>query len=447
MINSKGYVVDKENKSEHLKALTAKAYLPDNAPIQQKILNKPFKIYQESNNHYYFPKFYGIKHFGKPDIIKENEGKNIDVTFNGTLRDNQIDIINKCLEQYNKGGGILSLPCGYGKTTISLYLISKLKKRTLVIVHKEFLMNQWKERIEQFLPDASVGIIQQDNVDTDKDIVMGMLQSLSMKEYQNVFKTFGHIIVDECHHIAAKVFSRALFKATAKYTLGLSATPQRKDRLTWVIESFLGDIFYTIESSVLTCSIQKEVINYDIYPEVHTLRGGSICMPRMITDLCENNYRTQKVLKIIYDIAQGNRKILVLSERREHLEMLCHWTSQHFDCGLYMGGMKKENLKESETKKIIFGTYAMASEGLDIPTLDTLILASPKSDVKQSVGRILRKEGENKPLVIDIVDNYSVFLGQWRKRKAFYKKSNYIEKNNYTEKPKPKRGITLFLDE
>ena len=107
------------------------------------------------------------------------------------------------------GGGIISVPCGYGKTVIALYIAAKLNLKTLVVVHKEFLVNQWKERIEQFIPDAEIGRIQSKIVKSqNKDIVIGMLQSISMIDYDDdLFNDFGLVIYDECHHLGAEVFS------------------------------------------------------------------------------------------------------------------------------------------------------------------------------------------------------------------------------------------------
>ena len=132
-----------------------------------------------------------------------------------------------------KGSGLLALHTGFGKTVL-LNIISRINQKTLIIVHKEFLLRQWIERIEQFLPDARVGRIQAKTIDTeDKDIVICMLQSLSMKDYpKDMFKEYGLSIYDECHHLSAEVFSRAFFKVVTKYGLGLSATIKRKDGLT-----------------------------------------------------------------------------------------------------------------------------------------------------------------------------------------------------------------------
>ena len=121
---------------------------------------------------------------------------------------------------------------------------SAIEKKTIIIVHKEFLLRQWIERIEQFLPDAKVGRIQAKIIDTeDKDIVICMLQSLSQKEYpKEMFREYGFTIIDECHHMSAEVFSRAFFKVVTHYTLGLSATIKRKDGLTKIIKWFVGDV-------------------------------------------------------------------------------------------------------------------------------------------------------------------------------------------------------------
>ena len=150
----------------------------------------------------------------------------------------------KCAK--NKGCGLLELYCGAGKTVCTLKIISELRLKTIIIVHKSFLLNQWEERINEFLPGAKVGRIQGEIINIeDKDIVIAMLQSLSMKEYPlSIFRSFGLTIIDEVHHISPEVFSRALFKVVTTHMLGLSATMKRKDGLTRVFKMFLGDIIY-----------------------------------------------------------------------------------------------------------------------------------------------------------------------------------------------------------
>ena len=149
---------------------------------------------------------------------------------------------------HEKGGGILSLPCGFGKTICGLYFISKIAKKTLIIVHKEFLMNQWIERINFALPDAKIGIIQGNKCEIEgNDIIIGMLQSLALKDFPNdTFDDIGHVIIDECHRIPSKIFMRTLFKINCNYMLGLSATPNRKDGCTKILKWFIGDIIFCL---------------------------------------------------------------------------------------------------------------------------------------------------------------------------------------------------------
>ena len=130
-----------------------------------------------------------------------------------------------------------------GKTVIGINIITRLKKKTLIIVHKGFLLNQWVERIKEFCPESRIGYIQGQIIDiNEKDIVIGMLQSLSMKEYpQDLFSSFGLLICDEVHHISSEVFGRAMQKIVTKYSLGLSGTMVRKDGLTHVFKLFLGE--------------------------------------------------------------------------------------------------------------------------------------------------------------------------------------------------------------
>ena len=152
-------------------------------------------------------------------------------------------------DSYNAYGGILEVPCGRGKTVMALKIISLIQKKTLIIVHKEFLMNQWIERIEEFIPDASVGKIQGPVFDVEnKDIVIGMLQTLYDKEFPSgSFDCFGMTIVDEVHRIGSEQFSKTLFKTVTPYMLGISATVDRKDKLTHVLYMFIGKKIYSEE--------------------------------------------------------------------------------------------------------------------------------------------------------------------------------------------------------
>ena len=301
----------------------------------------------------------------------------------------------------NGFGGLLEVGCGQGKTVMALYLISKLNIKTLIIVHKEFLMNQWIERINQFLPNSKIGKIQGQIIDIDdKDIVIGMLQSLSMKDYpDNLFDSFGFTIIDETHHIGAEVFVRSLFKVTTKYMLGLSATMTRKDGLTKVFKLFIGDVIYKY--------IDKET--HDVLVNVYTFKSpcsnfnedilnfqGKPQYSSMITKISDFNSRSEFIIKIISHIFNNNpdQQLIILAHNKSLLKYLydsiLHKQLANSSIGYYIGGMKETALKLSENKSIILATYAMAAEALDIKTLTTLLMASPKTDVTQSIGRILR---------------------------------------------------------
>ena len=148
----------------------------------------------------------------------------------------------------------------------------------------------------------------------------------------------------------------------------------------------------------------------------------------MISKLCEYNHRTEFILKILSDLLEENpdQQVMILAHNKNILKYL-HDAIAHRNIatvGYYIGGMKEAALKETESKKVVIATYAMAAEALDIKTLTTLIMATPKTDIEQSIGRILRDKHSN-PIVIDIVDVHQLFKNQWQKRKAFYKRENY----------------------
>jgi superfamily II DNA or RNA helicase len=294
-------------------------------------------------------------------------------------------------------------------------------------------MNQWIERINQFLPNARIGKIQGQIIDIDnKDIVIGMLQSLSMKEYPpSIFDSFGLTIIDEVHHISSEVFSNTLFKLVTKYMLGLSATMERKDGTTKVFKMFLGNVIFKgkrdEEHAVIVRAIEYKV-NDDEFNEVKLDYRGNPAYSSMISKLCEYNRRSEFILKVITDmfIENPTQQIMVLAHNKNILKYLYDAILHRniATVGYYVGGMKEHALKETEGKQVVIATYAMAAEALDIKTLTTLIMATPKTDIEQSVGRILRVK-HSQPLVVDIMDSHDLFKNQWRKRKTFYKRENY----------------------
>jgi superfamily II DNA or RNA helicase len=434
-LGKKGYSILKSNLTTKEQQfirdeLTVKAYIPK-SPVQPE----PFSIYRESPNKFYVPRYFGVDTFGDFTENKIPPGDNIDIEFTGDLREYQINIVDKYISFVkDSGGGLLDVDPGKGKTVMGLYIIAKLKKKTLVIVHKSFLLNQWIERIQQFLPTARVGKIQGQIIDIEnKDIVIGMLQSLSQKEYpENLFDSFGLTIYDETHHLGAEVFSRCMMKTITNYTLGLSGTMQRKDGLTKVFKMFLGDIIHkektdTTEHKVIVKAIHYKVDDEDFNEIKYDYRGNPL-YSTMISKLCSYNHRSEFILKVLETELRNNneQQIMILAHNKSLITYL-HQSIEHRNIatvGYYIGGMKEADLKISEGKKVIIATYAMASEGLDIKTLTTLIMASPKTDVCQSIGRILRTK-HTSPLVVDIIDKHDIFENQWHKRRQYYMKQKY----------------------
>jgi superfamily II DNA or RNA helicase len=222
----------------------------------QKFETTEYPIYRESQQKMYIPRYYGLNKFGSFEN-KLSRGHDIDIKFEGDLFEYQNVIIDKYIKHVGEsGGGLLDVEPGKGKTVMALNIISKLKKKTLVIVHKTFLMNQWIERINTFLPGAKVGRIQGEIIDTEnKDIVLGMLQSVSNKIYDpKLWDEFGLCVFDECHHLSAEVFSKVMIQIVTNYNLGLSGTMTRKDGLSKVFQYFIGPVVHK-EQTDLTCEV------------------------------------------------------------------------------------------------------------------------------------------------------------------------------------------------
>lgn len=447
-LGNKGYTLLKSELSiKHQlslkESLMVKPFVPG-SPVQ---LTNTFPAYRESDKKIYIPRYYGEELFGPAKTIRITEGDDIDLTFNGELRDNQIPVINTYLNHIaSGGGGLLELPCGFGKTALGLHIISRLKKKTLVIIHKEFLMNQWIERLQQFLPGARIGKIQGQVIDIDnKDIVFAMLQSLSMKDYPStLFDSFGFTIIDEVHHISSEVFSCALFKLVTKYMLGLSATMNRKDGTTKVFKMFLGPVVYKQERAkdeeVIVRGITYKT-NDDEYNELELDFRGQTAASKMLSKICNYNRRSEFIIQVLRDMIAENprQQIMLIASYKNILKYMYDAINHHNICsvGYYIGGMKETALKNTESKQVVLATYSMASEGLDIKSLTTLFMITPMTNIEQSVGRILREKHDFAPIVVDIIDSHDNFQRQWAKRKTFYKGQNYkiIQTSSTTYNP------------
>jgi len=331
-------------------------------------------------------------------------------------------------------------------TALAIKLATDLGGKTLVVVNKECLMDQWIDSITKFTGgQARIGIIQQDKVDVvNKDFVVTMLHSLCKKNYPDtIFEDFAFSVVDEVHHISSEMFSKALPKITSKYMLGLSATPNRKDGLSHVFHKYIGDICHSERRSGSNRVLVKRFKLSSNSPMYETLymSNGIKNTVGMVSNLSKYEARTELILESIRILMKQDRKILLLSGRREHLENLYQLldksdiTNIHgkkITFGYYwgnQGGNKKRHkqaLAEAAKCDVVLGTVAISSEGLDIPDLNTEIIATPVTDVEQAVGRILRKfHGQLNPIVIDLVDNCGNFARQASTRAKFYKDEDY----------------------
>lgn len=438
-----GYRIAKKDvpNLHHLKGmLTVKPYIPSVFVKPQYVTRYP--VYLESEEYVYIPKHYGIENFGNYTVTTRDVAKTDSKfwEFSGSLREPQIDVVNSVLSP-EPHDGIVSLQTGGGKTVCALYIASRIQMPTLVLVHNTFLRDQWIDRIRGFLPKARIGSVQGDVLDIDnKDVVVGMLQSISMKEYPiSTFKSFGLIIVDECHHIASEAFSKAIPKLTSKYMLGLSATPERKDKLMHVINWFLGPLLYKSDTSdKVDEQVKVEVYEFETedpkYNEIIYNSSGVMFTSLMINKVAEFEPRNKMLVELIEDVFEDTtRQLLVLTDRVEHTKLLFEKLSPKVKdgaCILARDVNAKKRAEWCESKKILIATYSMCKEGFDVSTLNTLLIATPRPDVDQIVGRILRVDKSSRsvhPLILDVVD--PAFRRQFQERLSLYKKRSYtIEK-------------------
>ena len=396
-----------------------------------------FPVYRESDKKLYIPRFYGIERYGYPPRSEIDPGIDISVPFVKPLRDYQEKIVDAYLDAAYRGsepsGGILQIFTGAGKTIMALKICSIIGKKTLILIHKEFLADQWIERIREFMPSANIGRIQGQTLDIEgKDIVLGMIQTMYNRAFpQEVYSQFGFLICDETHHMASCQFSKTLLKCIFPYCLGVSATVSRKDKLTRLLHMFLGPMIYSMEREktdiVSVYGIEYRTGDAD-FNETELDFRGTPKYSTMISKLCDYGPRRDFIVRVIEDLIKENPKeqMIVLAHNRSLLTALYDMIQYRgfATCGYYLGGMKQKDLKESESKQVIIATYGIAQEALDIKSLSILVLATPKTDVIQCVGRILRMKHEN-PIVVDIVDTHSIFQNQWTQRKRYYKKCNY----------------------
>lgn len=357
--------------------------------------------------------------------------------------DEQARVIAETVQLLAQGRSfMMEAPTGFGKTWCAADIIAKVGLKTLIVVTKEDIRDQWIAAFKALLGlqvGKGIGLIQGDTCNVaGQGVVIAMIQSLSKEDRYpaHTFNDFGLAIWDETHRVAADHFSQSCFRVPAKLRLGISATPDRKDGKEEVLHAHIGPILVSTAATPLTPRIIMQRSPWEI-PYVRVKKkDGSYGMGQLphspgkcghvIRMLANHHGRNQVIANFVSAAHAKGRNILVQSDRREHLEQLAAMISKKGvpmgDIAYYVGGLSSSERDHAKTKRVIMATFAMTAEATDIPWLDTLVMATPKSDVRQIVGRILRTHPDKKdPVVFDLVDaTSSVFMSYANNRKRWY---------------------------
>ncbi|WAB98138.1 MULTISPECIES: DEAD/DEAH box helicase family protein [Pseudomonas] len=364
-------------------------------------------------------------------------GVSLDVDFLGSLRPDQ-DAAIHALMPYDTG--ILCAPTAFGKTVTAAALIARRRVNTLVLVHRTELLRQWQARLQTFLGVGKevVGTIGGGKPKTTGQIDIAVMQSLSRKgEISDLIKNYGQVIVDECHHLSAVSFEALLRSAPARYVLGLTATPIRRDGQQPIIFMQCGPIRHT--------AARPESAPHDL-SVIPRMLSGPIPLPDgagiqdVFKTLADDTGRTALIVSDVCSAYDQGRKVLVLTQRTEHVDVLEHALKGHVE-NLYTlhGRMPKKQrlarLSELESlsqdaPRVLLATGKLIGEGFDHPALDTLVLAMPiswRGILQQYTGRLHRAHTAKTDVqVIDFVDEGNVALMRmWEKRKMGYRTMGY----------------------
>ncbi len=365
------------------------------------------------------------------------EGEPIDVCFAGTLRPDQETALDGMLEHDT---GILCAPTAFGKTVTAAALIARRGVNTLVLVHRTELLQQWKERLQAFLSadKTTVGTMGGGKAKPAGIIDVAVMQSLSRQgEVSAQVKNYGQIIVDECHHLSAFSFEALLKAAGAKYVLGLTATPIRRDGQQPIIFMQCGPIRHTAtrpESAPADLVVMPQWISRPIVmPE-----GAGI--QDVFLQVCSDTERTTKIVAEVGNAFDQGRKILVLTERTDHLSAIEEQLVGRVENLFTLHGRLSKKQRAAligelealppDAPRVILATGKLVGEGFDHPALDTLVLAMPvswKGTLQQYAGRLHREHASKADVrILDFIDaGHPALLRMWSKRQAGYKAMGY----------------------
>lgn len=419
---------------------------PSGSPVR-------FNIFAESQDFLYFPRHESLRLFGPA------ASDNLQIRIQSTvihppslivqprpIQQEAINLLMPALQQFK--GGIICGKCGFGKTILTIIVcLQYLKLKTLVVVHTGFLMKQWKDQFEACCPGIRIGSIRGTDLDiNDKDVVIATLQSLSSKSFpRSVYEQFGTVVFDEAHHLGAEVFSRALLRCGSPYFIGLTATPERKDALDFVFIAHIGPIVYR-QSSRNIQGVVSHVLQLNTSIDPIFDKKGSIVYHNIIKQIYTHPRRNLFISKVIRFLLSSQRNILVLSERIEHLHLLRKLIPlSDTDIVFYIGGIKDDDIERAKSVRLVFGSYQMASEGMDLPHLNTVIFATSQTDVEQASGRILRKISvDHSPIIIDIYDK-NLLMSQKNNRVKWYKHENYAVHSSKIDLDDPDPELSFLI--
>ena len=339
--------------------------------------------------------------------------------------------------------GILVMPCGSGKTQCGLEIIARIGGRALWLTHTQDLLNQSKQRAEKVLGQGGYGTITAGKVNIGSTITFATVQTMAKIDLNSLRDTFDVIIVDEAQHCAGTPtrvtqFYKVISNLSARYKIGLTATPKRADGLQCAMFALLGQKLHEVsreEVAHTTCPVQVIKIDTEWMPDYECILmgDGTIDYSKVIDNMIHDDKRFFKVMDVINEIPDA-APTLVLANRVEYLQdMLTNYEKT----GVCISGAGQSKKAKAERKAAlekldnceidcIFATYQLAKEGLDVPNLRYVVFATPEQDsttVIQSVGRVGRKaDGKDCGTVIDFVDLFGLYQGYWKKRKGYYKK-------------------------
>jgi superfamily II DNA or RNA helicase len=353
-----------------------------------------------------------------------------------TLKPNQVEVLNEVFSYGGVTSGCLALHTGFGKTVVAMEIIARLNVRVLWLSHTTQLLKQSSERAQTILS-ASVGSLTDDDMGAGKDFVTCTIQSLLKRDIPvDVLNSFGLLVVDEVHHMSAPSFSQALHKVGGiPYTIGLSATLERKDGLEKVFQWSIGPV---LSVRYLEVRVVPEVwvVQKGWEVEIKLGRGGDPIFAQAISDMARIPDYNQTVVNTLKRVlADADRKILVLTDRKEHV-LLMHAMLQAdpFFATLRIGTLHgdmteraiEETLHPEEPIQVLLGTYGICGEGFDCPGLNAVCMATPRNDIRQAVGRVLgERVGSVRPLIVDIRNTLGLFYNQGRERVKFYQASGF----------------------